>query len=80
MAETKYEARLKTLYNETVAKELKDELKLNNINEVPKLDKVIVSSGVGKKREDNRDSRTYFDQDHWPSSHKPQSQKIYRSV
>ena len=43
MAETKYEARLKTLYNESIAKELKDELKLNNINEVPKLDKVIVS-------------------------------------
>ena len=44
MAETKYEARLKTLYNETVAKELKDELKLNNINEVPKLDKVMASA------------------------------------
>ena len=58
MAETKYEARLKTLYNETVAKELKDELKLNNINEVPKLDKVIVSSGVGKKREDKRYTET----------------------
>ena len=26
MAETKYEARLKTLYNESVAKELKDEV------------------------------------------------------
>ena len=58
MAETKYEARLKTLYNESVAKELKDELKLNNINEVPKLDKVIVSSGVGKKREDKRYTET----------------------
>ena len=58
MAETKYEARLKTLYNEKVAKELQKELKLDNINQVPKLEKVIVSAGVGKKREDKRFTET----------------------
>ncbi len=58
MAETKYEARLKTLYNKEIAKELKKELKLDNINQVPKLEKIMVSSGVGKKRDDKRYTET----------------------
>ena len=58
MAETKYTPRLKELYNEKFAKELKDSLKLENINQVPKLEKVIVSCGVGKKRDDKRYTET----------------------
>ena len=58
MAETKYEARLKTLYDKEIAKALQKELKLDNINQVPKLEKVMVSSGVGKKREDKRFTET----------------------
>ena len=54
----KYIPRLKALYNEKLAKSLKDELKLENINQVPKLDKVVVSCGVGKKREDKRFTET----------------------
>ena len=58
MAETKYEARLKTLYNKEIAKALQKELKLDNINQVPKLEKIMVTSGVGKKREDKRFTET----------------------
>ena len=58
MSEVKYEARLKTLYNKEIAKELQKELKLDNINQVPKLEKIIVSSGVGKKREDKHFTET----------------------
>ena len=58
MSEVKYEARLKTLYNKEIAKELQKELKLDNINQVPKLEKIIVSSGVGKKREDKHFTAT----------------------
>ncbi len=47
-------ARLKTLYQDKIAKELQKELGLKNINQVPKLEKVVVSSGVGKKREDKK--------------------------
>ena len=54
----KYIPRLKELYKTKFAAELKKELKLENINEVPKLEKVIVSSGVGKKREDKRFTET----------------------
>lgn len=58
MAENKYEARLKTLYNKEIAKQLKEELGLKNINQVPKLEKIMVTSGVGKKREDKRFTET----------------------
>ena len=58
MAETKYTPRLKEEYNKTIKKNLQKELKLENINQVPKLEKVIVSSGVGKKREDKRFTET----------------------
>jgi large subunit ribosomal protein L5 len=44
--------RLKALYNDTVAKELQAELGLSNINEVPKLEKIIVSAGIGKNKDD----------------------------
>ncbi len=52
-----YTPRLKELYNKDRAK-LQKELGLNNINQVPKLEKVVVSCGVGKKREDKRYTET----------------------
>ena len=44
--------RLKALYNETLVKELQAELGLSNVNEVPKLEKIIVSAGIGKNKDD----------------------------
>ena len=44
--------RLKALYTDTYAKELQAELGLSNINEVPKLEKIIVSAGIGKDKDD----------------------------
>lgn len=46
--------RLKALYNSELRTKLKKELGLQNISQVPELEKVVVSSGVGKKREDKR--------------------------
>ena len=50
----KYVARLKDQYSQTIAKLLKDELKLGNINEVPRLEKIIVSAGLGRAKDDKR--------------------------
>jgi large subunit ribosomal protein L5 len=44
--------RLKALYASTYAKELQAELGLSNINEVPKLEKIVVSVGIGKNKDD----------------------------
>ncbi len=46
--------RLKTLYQQKYAKELKDELKLKNIHEVPKLEKIIVGAGLGRAKDDKK--------------------------
>jgi large subunit ribosomal protein L5 len=44
--------RLKALYKETYTKELQAELGLANVNQVPKLEKIIVSVGIGKNKDD----------------------------
>lgn len=46
--------RLKALYNEKFTKELQAELKLDNINQVPKLQKIVVSVGTGKNKDDKK--------------------------
>ena len=58
MAETKqtavYTPRLKALYDDTYTKELQTELKLDNVNQVPRLEKIVVSVGTGKSKDDKR--------------------------
>jgi large subunit ribosomal protein L5 len=46
--------RLKALYKSTIVKELQAELKLANIHQVPKLEKIVVSVGIGKNKDDKR--------------------------
>ncbi len=48
------EARLKDLYNSTYKQELLKELKLDNINRVPKLEKIVINVGLGKSKDDKR--------------------------
>lgn len=50
--------RLKALYNTELKAKLEKELGLENISQVPELKKVVVSCGVGKKREDKRYTET----------------------
>ena len=45
---------LKALYASQYAKELQAELGLSNINEVPKLEKIVVSVGIGKNKDDKK--------------------------
>ena len=46
--------RLKKLYNEQYVAELQKELDIKNVNDVPKLTKIIVAAGVGRNREDKK--------------------------
>ena len=54
----KYIPRLKALYNDEIVKNLEKDLNIDNINKLPKLEKVIISCGVGKKREDKHFTET----------------------
>ena len=49
-----YEPRLKALYREKIVAELEKELELDNVNQVPKLQKIVVSVGIGKHKDDKR--------------------------
>lgn len=49
-----YEARLKSLYNEKYIGELKKELGLSNIFEVPRLEKIVINAGLGHAKDDKR--------------------------
>jgi len=49
--------RLKALYKSTIVKELQAELNLGNIHQVPKLEKIVVSVGTGK----NKDDKHYYE-------------------
>jgi large subunit ribosomal protein L5 len=51
---TVYQARLRSLYNDEVAKKLQKDLKLSNIHEVPRLEKIIVNVGLGKAKDEKR--------------------------
>ena len=50
----KYESRLKTQYIKEIAPELKKELKLSNILQVPRLEKIVINAGLGRAKDDKR--------------------------
>ncbi len=53
-AEANTQPRLKQLYKEKLVAELQKELKLDNIHQAPKLEKIVVSVGIGKHKDDKR--------------------------
>lgn len=46
--------RLKQLYQERLVAELQKDLDIKNVNQVPKLEKIVVSVGIGKHKDDKR--------------------------
>lgn len=46
--------RLQALYAEQIVPELQKELELGNVNQVPKLEKIVISVGIGKHKDDKR--------------------------
>jgi large subunit ribosomal protein L5 len=46
--------RLKALYKDQYVKERQAELNLDNVHQVPKLEKIVVSVGIGKNKDDKR--------------------------
>ena len=45
---------LREKYQKTISKKLKDDLKIANIHDVPRLKKVVVNVGIGKAKEDSK--------------------------
>jgi large subunit ribosomal protein L5 len=51
---TSYTPRLKALYFSQFAKELQDELGLPNLNEAPRLEKIVLNVGLGRAKDDKK--------------------------
>ena len=51
---TNYSPRLKTEYFERIVPRLKDQFKLSNNNEVPRLTKIVVNVGLGRAKDDKK--------------------------
>jgi len=49
-----YKPRLKTLYGETVAKDLKEEFGYKSVMQIPKISKIVVSIGLGEAIENKK--------------------------
>jgi large subunit ribosomal protein L5 len=47
-------ARLKTLYNAEYAIQLRDELELKNVHDVPRLEKITINIGLGRAKDDKK--------------------------
>jgi large subunit ribosomal protein L5 len=50
----KYSSRLKRLYFDKIVGELQKELKLKNVFEVPRLEKIVVNAGIGRAKDDKK--------------------------
>ncbi len=46
--------RLETLYKNTIRPELTKELGYSNLHQVPKLEKIVINSGIGKAKDDKK--------------------------
>jgi large subunit ribosomal protein L5 len=51
---TEYSARLKSTYRDSLIKQLQKDLKLKNIHEVPKLEKIVINVGLGRAKDEKR--------------------------
>jgi large subunit ribosomal protein L5 len=50
----KYQTRLKRQYLDKIVPELKKELELKNVFEVPRLEKIVINAGMGRAKDDKR--------------------------
>jgi len=54
MAESKYVPRFKELYFSTVRDELQKKFQYKNVNQIPKIEKIVVNMGVGEAATDSK--------------------------
>jgi len=47
-------ARLKVRYNDVIRPKLAEQLGISNVNEIPKLDKIVINMGVGSAMQDKK--------------------------
>ncbi|MGH8923055.1 MAG: 50S ribosomal protein L5 [Acidimicrobiia bacterium] len=72
--------RLKTTYQEKIAPALQTELKLDNVMQVPRLEKIVVNMGVGEAVADRKQLESAMDELALITGQKPRLNRSRRSV
>lgn len=54
VAAPRHQVRLKKLYTDEITMQLKKELSLRSVMEVPRLEKIVVNAGLGRAKDDKR--------------------------
>ena len=77
---TKREYRLKTLYTEKVVPALMAKFNYTNVNEVPKLDKIVLNMGLGDEKDNSKSFQLAVEELRLISGQKPVVTKAKKSV
>ncbi|HET9202115.1 MAG TPA: 50S ribosomal protein L5 [Acidimicrobiia bacterium] len=72
--------RLKTLYAEQIAPQLKDDLGLANVMEIPRLEKIVVNMGVGDAVQDKKSIDSAMDELTLITGQKPKLNRSRKSI
>ena len=72
--------RLKTLYTEKVVPALKAKFNYTNVNEVPKLDKIVLNMGLGDEKDNSKSFQLAVEELKLISGQKPVVTKAKKSV
>jgi large subunit ribosomal protein L5 len=78
--DTKRVYRLKTLYTETVVPALMAKFNYTNINEVPKLEKIVLNMGLGDEKDNSKSFQLAVEELKLISGQKPVVTKAKKSV
>ena len=54
MADAAYKPRMKAMYDDTIARAMVEKFGYKNVNEVPRLDKIVLNMGVGEATQDKK--------------------------
>lgn len=73
-------ARLKELYEKDLRNRLKEKFKLENIFEVPKIEKIVVNMGVGEAAVDSKKINSAIDDLTQITGQKPQTTQAKKSI
>ncbi len=72
--------RLKSLYAEQLAPRLKDELGLDNVMQIPRLEKIVVNMGVGEAVQDKKSIDSAMDELTLITGQKPKLNRSRKSI
>ena len=75
-----YQPRLKVLFAEQLAPRLKDELGLDNVMQIPRLEKIVVNMGVGEAVQDKKSIDSAMDELTLITGQKPKLNRSRKSI